>query len=109
MAQRLALVKSRDEAFQIGLQTELLEPSQKQASKYDSFILSEPGVPAEKIAGEVLENVKVLFHRYTSTQGIYKFIKRCKILNFIKVLLIMVITLPMEKILLKWPNNFVFS
>ena len=71
MVRRLALVKSREEAFNIGLQAELIDETNNQSSKFDSFILTEPGIPAVKIeAGHVLENVMVVFHRYSNLQGI---------------------------------------
>ena len=70
MARRIALVKSKDEAFKLGLNAESIDPSLKDSAKYDAFVLSEPGVPATKIPkGEVLENVMVLQHRYTNLQG----------------------------------------
>lgn len=70
MARRIALVKSKDEAFKLGLNAESIDPSLKDSAKYDSFVLSEPGVPATKLPkGEVLENVMVLQHRYTNLQG----------------------------------------
>ena len=70
MARRIALVKSKTEAFKLGLLAESTDPSLHDSAKYDAFIASEPGVPALKMPkGEVLENVMVLQHRYTSLQG----------------------------------------
>ena len=70
MTRRISLVKSKEDAFKLGLLAESIDPTLRDASKYDAFILSEPGVPAMKVPKEeVLENVFALFHRYTNLQG----------------------------------------
>ena len=67
---RVALVKSRDEVFKVGLQTELFDPTQDQLSKYDRYIVSEPGILAEKVPKEeVLSNIMMLYHRYSNMEG----------------------------------------
>ena len=70
MERRVALVKSRDDAFRIGIQTELIDETQSQNSKYDSFIMTYPGVAAVKVPeGQALESIKMVYHRYTNLQG----------------------------------------
>ena len=72
MARRIALVKNKDDAFKLGLLAESIDPSLQDSSKFDSFIVSEPGVPAIKIPkGEVLDNIVTLQHHYTNLQGKY--------------------------------------
>ena len=70
MSRRISLVKSKNDAFKLSLSAESIDPSLQDASKYDAFVLSEPGVPAVKIPrGEVLDNIMTLQHRYSNLQG----------------------------------------
>ena len=70
MSRRIALVKNKDDAFKLGLSAESIDPSLQDSSKYDAFIVSEPGVPAMKIPrGEVLDNIMSIQHHYSNLQG----------------------------------------
>ena len=70
MSRKIALVKSQDQAFKMGNLVEALDPEENKNAAFDSFIVSEPGIPATKVPdGRVLNEVMVLFHRYSNLQG----------------------------------------
>ena len=70
MVRNVSLVRSKKQAFKIGLMAETFGNEESQASKYDAFILSEPGVPAVKIEEkDILDNIMIIFHRYSSIPG----------------------------------------
>ena len=67
---KISLVKSRNQAFRLGTLAEQLDPTQEKASCHDSFIISEPGILAVKLSvDKILENIMILFHRYSNLQG----------------------------------------
>ena len=70
MSRKIALVKSKDQAFKFGNIVEAIDPEEKKNAAFDSFIVSEPGIPAAKVPdGRVLDEVTMLFHRYSNLQG----------------------------------------
>ena len=70
MARKISLVKSREQAFILGSLVESIDPEERKNAAYDSFIISEPGIPCFKIPERrVLDEVLVLFHRYSNLQG----------------------------------------
>ena len=70
---RISLVKAKHKAFNNGVLAEQVDPTQEQAARFDSFILSEPGVPATKLdrtdPKKIIDEVVVLFHLYSNLQG----------------------------------------
>ena len=71
MARKISLVKSREQAFKMGSIVEAIDPEEQKNAAFDSFILSEPGIPTFKVPdGRVLDEILVLFHRYSNLQGI---------------------------------------
>ena len=70
MTRRIALVKPKIKAFAAGILAEQVDPTQQKAASFDSFILSEPGVPTEKVQGDILDEIHLLFHMYSNLQGI---------------------------------------
>ena len=67
---KISLVKSRDQAFKMGMMVEAIDPDEVKNAAFDSFIISEPGIPAIKVpGGRILEEILVLFHRYSNLQG----------------------------------------
>ena len=70
MVRNVSLVRSKKQAFKIGLMAENFGNDESESAKYDAFILSEPGVPAEKVPDtELLEHIMMLFHRYSTIPG----------------------------------------
>ena len=69
MTRRIALVKPKKKAFAAGILAEQVDPTQQKAASFDSFIVSEPGVPCEKVQEDILDEIYVLFHLYSNLQG----------------------------------------
>ena len=70
MGRKIALVKSQEQAFKLGCDAETMDPSQKDASKFDAFIVTEPGVPTIKVTeGDLVDQVRMLYHHYSNIQG----------------------------------------
>ena len=69
MTRRIALVKPKSKAFAAGILAEQVDPTQQRAASFDSFILSEPGVPADKVQEDILDEVHLIFHLYSNLQG----------------------------------------
>ena len=70
MSRKISLVKSRDQAFKLGTLAEAIDPEERKNTAFDSFIVSEPGIPAEKVSnGRVLDEIAMIFHRYSNLQG----------------------------------------
>ena len=70
MVRNVSLVRSKKQAFKIGLMAENLGEETSYNSKYNAFILSEPGIPVKKIPeNEVLDHIMMLYHRYSSIPG----------------------------------------
>ena len=70
MAKTISLVKSKAQAFQLGLMAENIDPSQRRASSVDQFILTEPAPSTEKVDNDkLIDKVMMVFHRYSNIQG----------------------------------------
>ena len=69
MTRRIALVKPKRKAFAAGILAEQVDPTQQKAATFDSFIVTQPGVPAEKVLEDILDEIQVLFHLYSNLQG----------------------------------------
>lgn len=70
MSRKISLVKSRDQAFKLGTLAEAIDPEEQKNAAFDSFIVSEPGIPAVKVpSGRVLDEIPMIFHRYSNLQG----------------------------------------
>ena len=71
MVRTVSLVKSKADAFKVGLLAENVEDESQNSNQFDSFILSEPGVPAVKVTEEnhIVDSVMMLNHRYSNIQG----------------------------------------
>ena len=70
MSRKISLVKSRDEAFKFGTLAEASDPEEEKNAAFDSFIISEPGIPAVKVpGGRVLDEIMLIYHRYSNLQG----------------------------------------
>lgn len=73
MVRKISLVRSREQAFKIGLLAENLggefDEFGTNLAKYDAFILSEPGVTPIKVDKDVQDYIVILFHRYSNLIG----------------------------------------
>ena len=73
MVRKISLVRSKEQAFKIGLLAENLDGDmdefRQNLSKYDAFILSEPGVTPLKVDNDVQDYIIILFHRYSNLIG----------------------------------------
>ena len=70
MGRQISLVKSKQDAFKNGLLAENIDELQRDSSQFDSFILTEPGVPARKVPdGLITHEVLTVSHRYSNIQG----------------------------------------
>ena len=79
MVRKISLVRSREQAFKIGLLAENLDgnldENRKNTANYDAFILSEPGITPEKVDKDIQDHSVILFHKYSNLVGkslIYK-------------------------------------
>ena len=70
MGRQISLVKSKQDAFKTGIMAEYIDESQRDASQFDSFIVTEPGCPARKVPdGLITHEILTVSHRYSNIQG----------------------------------------
>ena len=70
MVRQVSLVRSKQDAFRCGLLAENIDELSKDASQFDAFILTEPGVPARKVPdGLITQEIMSVSHRYSNIQG----------------------------------------
>ena len=70
MAKNIALVKSKSQAFHLGIMAENIDPSQRRASSFDPLIFTEPAVTTSKVDNDkLIDQVMMVFHRFSNIQG----------------------------------------